>query len=444
MNIKEKAKEFAILAHKGQVRKSDKEKPMIIHPINVGLILEEYEFDDNVVASGYLHDVIEDTKYSEEDILKLFNEDITSLVVSASEMDKTLSWEERKQRTIDSIKNLDLRHKAIICADKISNLEDLIILKEINGKLDFSNFNRNFDSQKWYYENIYKSLINNVNETVPMYERLKYLYEYLFYDKKDDEYLKNVIFKDNISEYDKLLKIKYKVKELVKLNSVMQNKKPFVIEFTGTPRTGKTTIINNLYDLFTKSGIKVSMLEEFTTSKKYKKEIKPTLKNQYKKIVNFEIPRYVKEELECEIKKENDIILIDRSLFDRLIWVDRLHLKGELTKEEYEEYKKEYVPMIKDKIDIIIGTYTDATTSIKRDYKAYLSLEKRSFLNEENVNEYNTSLINIEKLSKKENINFYLFDTTNKSQRECTIDITNKILDCIKTKYIDELKKEYS
>lgn len=444
MNIKEKAKEFAILAHKGQVRKSDKEKPMIIHPINVGLILEEYEFDDNVVAAGYLHDVIEDTKYSEEDILKLFNEDITSLVVSASEMDKTLSWEERKQRTIDSIKNLDLRHKAIICADKISNLEDLIILKEINGKLDFSNFNRNFDSQKWYYENIYKSLINNVNETVPMYERLKYLYEYLFYDKKDDEYLKNVIFKDNISEYNKLLKIKYKVKELVKLNSVMQNKKPFVIEFTGTPRTGKTTIINNLYDLFKKAGIKVSMLEEFTTSKKYKKEIKPNLKNQYKKIVNFEIPRYVKEELECEIKKANDIILIDRSLFDRLIWVDRLHLKGELTKEEYEEYKKEYVPMIKDKIDIIIGTYTDATTSIKRDYKAYLSLEKRSFLNEENVNEYNTSLINIEKLSKKENINFYLFDTTNKSQRECTIDITNKILDCIKTKYIDELKKEYS
>lgn len=444
MNIKEKAKEFAILAHKGQVRKSDKEKPMIIHPINVGLILEEYEFDDNVVASGYLHDVIEDTKYSEEDILKLFNKDITSLVVSASEMDKTLSWEERKQRTIDSIKNLDLRHKAIICADKISNLEDLIILKEINGKLDFSNFNRNFDSQKWYYENIYKSLINNVNETVPMYERLKYLYEYLFYDKKDDEYLKNVIFKDNISEYDKLLKIKYKVKELVKLNSVMQNKKPFVIEFTGTPRTGKTTIINNLYDLFTKAGIKVSMLEEFTTSKKYKKEIKPNLKNQYKKIVNFEIPRYVKEELECEIKKENDIILIDRSLFDRLIWVDRLHLKEELKKEEYEEYKKEYVPMIKNKIDIIIGTYTDATTAIKRDYKAYLSLEKRSFLNEENVNEYNTSLINIEKLSKKENINFYLFDTTNKSQRECTIDITNKILDCIKTKYIDELKKEYS
>ena len=61
MNIKEKAKLFAIKAHKGQIRKSDKEKPMIIHPINVANILSEYGYDDNVVAAAYLHDVIEDT-----------------------------------------------------------------------------------------------------------------------------------------------------------------------------------------------------------------------------------------------------------------------------------------------------------------------------------------------------------------------------------------------
>lgn len=78
MNIKDKAKEFAINAHKGQIRKSDKEKPMIIHPINVADILSEYGFDDNVVAAGYLHDVIEDTKYTKEDLLKAFNEDILS------------------------------------------------------------------------------------------------------------------------------------------------------------------------------------------------------------------------------------------------------------------------------------------------------------------------------------------------------------------------------
>ena len=140
MDIKEKAREFAINAHKGQVRKSDKEKPMVIHPINVANILKEYNFDDNVISAGYLHDVIEDTKYTKEDLLKEFNEDIVSLVLGASEPDKSLSWEERKKHTIEETKKLDLRHKAVICADKISNLEDLKILFEIKGEYNFSAF----------------------------------------------------------------------------------------------------------------------------------------------------------------------------------------------------------------------------------------------------------------------------------------------------------------
>lgn len=72
MDIKEKAKLFAINAHYGQVRKSEEDKPMIIHPINVANILSKYGFDDNVITAGYLHDVIEDTKYNEEDILREF------------------------------------------------------------------------------------------------------------------------------------------------------------------------------------------------------------------------------------------------------------------------------------------------------------------------------------------------------------------------------------
>ena len=91
MNIEEKAINFAIKAHYGQVRKSEKDKPMIIHPINIGQILKEYEFDSNVIAAGYLHDVVEDTKYEEKDILNKFGSDIASLVMGASEPDKSLS-----------------------------------------------------------------------------------------------------------------------------------------------------------------------------------------------------------------------------------------------------------------------------------------------------------------------------------------------------------------
>ena len=435
MDIEEKAMRFAIKAHYGQVRKSEKDKPMIIHPINVGHILKEYDFDSNVIAAGYLHDVVEDTKYEEKDILKEFGSDITSLVIGASEIDKSLSWEERKQHTIDTIKNLSLRHKAIVCADKISNLEDLMILSLKNNKYDFSSFKRGYDSQKWYYTEVYKSLI--FNEEHPMFNKLKELIDNIFGDSKDN-YIRDVIF-DNNSEYIEVEKLHYKKLEVNKLRKVFELD-PYVIEFTGTPRTGKTTLINNLKDFFKKGGFDISILEEFTTSKRYKETIYPVLKDKYKKIVNTEIPKYVLKDLEEELQKDKDIIIIDRSLFDRLIWVDRLYLKDGMSLDEYNDYKKFYIPKIKENINIIVSTYTDSLTSLKRDYKANLSLEKRNFLNIINVDEYNKSLLNMKDLALCEEINFYMFDTTDKNEREISIEVANTILDDMRKYYLNEIK----
>lgn len=444
MDIELKARNFAIKAHSGQVRKSDPEKPMIVHPINVGQILKQYEFDENVVAAGYLHDVVEDTSYELIDIKNNFGEDIASLVCGASEPDKNLSWEERKKHTIEETKKIDFRHKAVICADKISNLEDLKILSEIKGEYDFSAFKRGFEAQKWYYTEVYNSLLFNENENHPMFVRLKELIEHIFNDKNCDDYVKNVIFKDNIEEYKLLNKIHYRKEEVFKLKKVLSNQIPYVIEFTGTPRTGKTSLINNLKDFFKKKGFTVEVLEEFTTSEKYKKEIYPTLKDKYKNVVNTEIPKYVLKQLEESINRNPDIIIIDRSLFDRLIWVDRLVLKAGMSNEEYTEYKSLYIPLIKEKIDIIISTYTDSLTALKRDYNANLSLEKRTFLNEKNVDEYNKSLLNMEQLSRQEQINFKLFDTTSKNQREISFEVIDFILENMKNNLLEKVKKEFN
>jgi len=443
VNLKNRAKRFAIKAHKGQVRKTEPDKPMIIHPINVGYILEEYCFDESVIAAGFLHDVVEDTKYTIDDIKKMFGEDVASLVMGATEMDKSLSWEERKKHTINSIKNLDLRHKAIVCADKISNLEDLRIISEIKSKYDFSSFNRGFDLQKWYYCEIYNSLIKNEDETMPMFVRLKELIDHIFNNINSDDYVRNVIFDDNVEEYARLSNFHYRKEEIFKLKNVLSNNVPYVIEFTGTPRTGKTSLINNLYDFFKKKGFNVYVIEEFTTSKKYKKEIYPLLKDKYTSIVNTEIPKYVLKQLEDSIKTKPDIIIIDRSLCDRLVWVDRLVLKNGMSVLEYDNYKKIYIPLIKEKINIVIGTFTDSLTSLRRDYNANLSLEKRNFLNKINVDEYNQSLLNIKALSSKENINFYLFDTTNKSQREISFEVIDTILNDMRKLFINKVKDEF-
>lgn len=443
MNIKDKAREFAIKAHKGQVRKSDPDKPMIIHPINAGNILEEYGFDENVVAAGFLHDVVEDTKYTSDDIEKNFGSDVASLVIGASEPDKSLSWEDRKKHTIETIKNFDLRHKAVVCADKISNLEDLRIISEIKGEYNFAAFKRGFDSQKWYYSEVYNSLITNEDKDFPMFVRLKGLIDHIFNKETNDDFVKNKIFKNRKSEYLNLIKFHYRKEEIFKLKNVLSKNIPYVIEFTGTPRTGKTSLINNLYDFFNKKGFKIQILEEFTTSKKYKKEIYPLLKDKYKNVVNTEIPKYVLKQLEEALENNPDIIIIDRSLFDRLIWVDRLFLKDGMSLKEYKDYKKLYIPLIKEKINIVISTYTDSLTSLKRDYNSNLSLEKRNFLNETNLEEYNKSLFNMKDLASEKNINFYLFDTTDKNQREISFEIVDVILNDMKKVYLDRVKKEF-
>lgn len=438
MDIIKRAKEFAIKAHFNQVRKTEKDKPMIIHPLNVGNILKNYQFDNNVIAAGILHDVIEDTKYTKDDILELFGEDILSLVLGDTEVDKSLSWEDRKKYTINTIKTLDLRHKAICCADKISNLEDMIIFFEKNDKYDFSSFNRGFEDQKWYFTNLYESLIYNEDFKHPMFVKLKELIDYIFYDKKNDEYVKNIIYKDNEEEYKKVLKLHFKKLEIKKLKSVF-DLKPYVIEFTGTPRTGKTTLIKNIKDFFKKTQFDCEVIEEFTTSIKYKAKIYPKLKNEYKNVVIKEIPKLILKQLNESLKKDKDIIIIDRSLFDRLIWVDKLYLKSGLTSIEYNKYKNKYIPLIKSKINIVLALYTDSITCLKRDYYTNISLEKRNFLNQKNIDEYNTSLINMKELSKDKNINLLFFDTTNKSERKISIEAVNRILDDMRLYYINNI-----
>lgn len=158
----------------------------------------------------------------------------------------------------------------------------------------------------------------------------------------------------------------------------------------------------------------------------------------------MEIPKYVLEDLNTAINKKPDVILIDRSLLDRMIWVERLYNKECISKENYDNYIKEYIPIIRNKINIIIGTYTDSLTALKRDYKANLSLEKRSFLSKKNVDEYNSALVNVNKISKNNNINFNMYDTTMKSEREVSFEIIDTILSDMRRVYIEELDKIFT
>ena len=442
MSLKQRAKNFAIKAHKGQVRKNEPDKPMIMHPISVGNLLEEYGYSDEIIAAGYLHDVVEDTKYTIDDIRNEFGEKIANLVMGASEPDKKLSWEERKQHTIDETKKLPLENKLVICADKINNLEDLWIKFEKFGERDFSLFKRGEEQQKWYYTNVYQSLIYNENENLPIFKRLKSILDNVF-DEHEDMYLKNVIFIDNEEYYKNLKKLHAAKMELQRLKKLSSLSKPFVIEFSGTPRTGKTTTINNLYDFFKKGGFKVTLIEEFTTSKYYKEEFLPKYKDVSISKLNELIVEKVAHQLEKAIQKNVDIILIDRSLNDRQIWNYRRFVKNEMLEDVYLNLKEKYSKISKDLIDYLVITYADPIVSLKRDYNSSLALEKRNFLNVDNIKEYNESLKDLSDLFKTSVNNFILLDTSDMNMNDVSIEVANKIMIAMRQKYIESFKEMY-
>jgi (p)ppGpp synthase/HD superfamily hydrolase len=84
VDIVNRAIEFAAKAHRHQVRKGT-DTPYITHPYAIGLMLTRAGFDPEVVAAGLLHDTVEDTDVTPEDILEEFGERVASIVEGASE-----------------------------------------------------------------------------------------------------------------------------------------------------------------------------------------------------------------------------------------------------------------------------------------------------------------------------------------------------------------------
>ncbi|RDW21180.1 HD domain-containing protein [Oceanobacillus chungangensis] len=164
----EKAKAFAAKAHEGQVRKNS-DVPYITHPIRVAERLQKSGFSEALICAGYLHDVVEDTPIEIEDIEREFGKVVAKLVAAHTE-DKSKSWQERKQHTIDTVKNTEKEIKYLIVADKLDNLLGLEQDLKKQGDTVWNNFNAGPDKQKWYNESIVRSMYDGLDYVdIPKY-----------------------------------------------------------------------------------------------------------------------------------------------------------------------------------------------------------------------------------------------------------------------------------
>ena len=120
------AADFAAKKHKGQRRKGANREPYINHPLEVAKLLAEVGRIDTVeiLAAAILHDTIEDTDTTEEELQGIFGSEIVSIVLEVTD-DKSLPKQERKRLQIEKAPNLSVGAKHVKLADKISNVEDM-------------------------------------------------------------------------------------------------------------------------------------------------------------------------------------------------------------------------------------------------------------------------------------------------------------------------------
>ena len=155
-NIIEKVTRIAVEAHKNQVRKADN-SPYIIHPFMVALKLQKYNFEDEVIAAALTHDVLEDTDYPEEKFREELGDEVYKIVKAVTN-DDSLVWEEKKKQYIETVRNGPEGAKAVCIADKIHNLECLLIAYNEQGKEVWKKFNRGKDKKVWFETEVLKML----------------------------------------------------------------------------------------------------------------------------------------------------------------------------------------------------------------------------------------------------------------------------------------------
>lgn len=135
-----KAIKYATKKHKGQNRKG-KDFPYIVHPLEVFNILYRMGADENLLIAGLLHDVLEDTDTTADELKAKFGEDVAELVLAHSE-DKSLPWQERKRIGCEALAKAPKRVQMLVLADKLSNIREMSQdFNEIGDEL-WKRFNR--------------------------------------------------------------------------------------------------------------------------------------------------------------------------------------------------------------------------------------------------------------------------------------------------------------
>lgn len=181
MNKIEEAIIYATVMHQGKVRKLGN-SPYILHPLEVAQILSTMTDDQDVITAGILHDIVEDTDGTLNEIEKRFGKRVAFLVSSESENDypgesRADSWKRRKEESLKILKNVDDQGVRMLwLADKLANIRSVAGNYSEHGEKVWESFHqRDPEMHHWYYQTVAEQLELSLNKTGAFKEFLKHI-----------------------------------------------------------------------------------------------------------------------------------------------------------------------------------------------------------------------------------------------------------------------------
>ena len=139
---------YAATMHRSGLRKGTS-MPYIVHPLEVMHILEVMTGDKHLMAAGVLHDVVEDTDATIEDVYAKFGDDIGTLVEGHIEKHKEDPWEKRKEEALAHLAKADVREQKLVLADKLANMRAIARDYAKYGEDLWQRFKRGKNIQSW-------------------------------------------------------------------------------------------------------------------------------------------------------------------------------------------------------------------------------------------------------------------------------------------------------
>ena len=180
--IFEKAVAFAFKAHDGQLRKGG--GMYVLHPLEVATIVGTMSNDEELLAAAVLHDTVEDTATTIDDIRRNFGERVAALVAHETEnkreeLPASATWKIRKEESLAVLQEAPVDVKKMWLGDKLSNLRSLASSFDEIGVKVFDRFNQKDPAeQRWYYAQVLDNLADLSSTSA--YKEFQYLFEKVF------------------------------------------------------------------------------------------------------------------------------------------------------------------------------------------------------------------------------------------------------------------------